>query len=395
MNDLAAAYLKRLIAIPSQNPMGRPDTGAGFGEAALTDYLESVFSELKLPCLRQPVHPGRDNILARFEGDTGRPVVLLEAHQDTVPGDGMTIDPWSPLERDGRIYGRGACDVKGGMAAMLAVLTRLRKDRPRKCPTVLLACSVNEEHGFSGVEALAPLLAGGVSELVPIRPTAAIVAEPTQLQTVIAHKGAVRWCLHTRGQAAHSSAPDEGENAILGMGAILNALETYHRHELPTLGSHPLCGRATLSVGVIRGGLSVNTVPDWCTIEIDRRLMPDESPVQAEQHLRQYLAAAVGADAFRLDAPFMTARPLADTGNAALAQQLGEAARAVTGQSRSIGVPYATDAPEIADIGIPTVVFGPGALDQAHTKDEWISVRQLQQAVDVLYRFLENLGDNC
>ena len=394
MDHSAVAYLKQLVAIPSQNPMGRTETGTGFGESALTDHLESIFESLGLPHLRQSVHPGRENILARFDGDGDGPVVLFEAHQDTVPADGMTIDPWNPLEEGGRIYGRGSCDVKGGMAAMLAVLARLRKQHPRNCPTVLLACSVNEEHGFSGVEALAPLLAGGMTGLVPVKPTAAIVAEPTQLQTVIAHKGAVRWYLHTRGQAAHSSTPEEGSNAIYRMASILNALETYQRQVLPELGNHPLCGPATLSVGVIRGGLSVNTVPDRCSIEIDRRLMPEEEPEQAQQHMSEYLAGTVGTDTFELETPFMTAKPLPDTGNGALAQQLGEAIHAVVGQSRSIGVPYATDAPYIARLGIPTVVFGPGSVEQAHTKDEWISVNQLELAVDVLCRFLERFGTN-
>ncbi len=392
MNNSAVVYLKQLVAIPSQNPMGRAETGVGFGESALTAHLESVFESLELPCLRQSVHPGRENILARLEGDADEPAVLFEAHQDTVPVDGMTIDPWYPLEEGGRIYGRGSCDVKGGMAAMLAVLARLREKRPRKCPTVLLACSVNEEHGFSGVEALAPLLAGGSADLVPVKPAVAIVAEPTQLHTVIAHKGAVRWSLHTRGKAAHSATPDEGSNAIYRMASILNALETYQREALPKLGSHRLCGSATLSVGVIRGGLSVNTVPDQCTIEIDRRLMPEESPAEAQQHLLSYLSGTVGRDSFELEPPFMTAKPLPDTENIALAQQLGEATLAVTGQSRSSGVPYATDAPYIAQLGIPTVVFGPGALEQAHTKDEWISVEQLEMAVDVLYRFIERFG---
>ncbi|MCP4591230.1 MAG: M20 family metallopeptidase, partial [bacterium] len=372
------------------------DPGEGFGEMALTDHLAAIFQRLGLPHLRQSVHPDRANIVARFDGDEaiekGGPTLLLEAHQDTVPVDGMTIDPWDPEEKDGRIYGRGSCDVKGGMAAMLAVLARLRSQRPTRCPTVYLACSVNEEHGFSGVEAMRGLLSGAENALVPAKPTVAIVAEPTLLQTVVAHKGAVRWRLHTRGKAAHSATPEKGSNAIYQMATILDALSHYQREVLPELGSHPLCGSATLSVGVIRGGLSVNTVPDRCTVEIDRRLMPEETPEQAQQHLLEYLGRTVGSESFELEAPFMTAEPLSDADNGPLAQQLGESIRAVTGQSASVGVPYATDAPYIARLGIPTVVFGPGSIEQAHTKDEWISVEQLELAVDVLYDFISRLG---
>lgn len=392
----AVSFLKQLIVIPSQNPMGRTDPGDGFGEGKLTDHLESIFQHLALPCFRQPVHPGRENIVASLQGDwhedEAGPVLLLEAHQDTVPAEGMTIDPWDPVQQGGRIFGRGACDVKGGMAAMLAVLERLQDQRPRKCPTVLFACSVNEEHGFSGVEALRPVLMGTVPDLVPVKPTAAIVAEPTELQVVVAHKGAVRWSLCAHGRAAHSATPERGSNAIYRMTPILEALHKYQRDVLPTLGSHSRCGRATLSVGVIRGGLSVNTVPDRCTIEIDRRLMPEETPAQAQEHLLEFLAETVADGDYELEEPFMTAIPLSDIDNGALAEQLGQSIRSVIGKWNSIGVPYATDAPYIAQAEIPTVVFGPGSIEQAHTKDEWISVKQLDQAVDVLYDFVERFG---
>ncbi len=391
----AVSHLKQLVAIPSQNPMGRPEPGDGFGEKPLTDHLQSVLERLELPNFRQTVHPDRDNIVARLQGDwqdDRGPVVLLEAHQDTVPVDGMTIDPWDPVQDGDRIYGRGSCDVKGGMATMLALMERLRTERPDKCPTVLVACSVNEEHGFSGVEALRTVLMGGTSDIVPVKPTAAIVAEPTQLQTVVAHKGAVRWRLHTHGQAAHSSTPEKGSNAIYHMGRILHALDRYHRDVLPGLGTHPRCGPATLSVGVIRGGMSVNTVPDQCTIEIDRRLMPEETPDSAQEHLLEYLAQEVAAECFELESPFMTAIPLSDADNGPLAQQLGESIRGVTGQCQSIGAPYATDAPYIARLGIPTLVFGPGSAEQAHTVDEWVSVKQLNLAVDVLYDFIHRAG---
>ncbi|NLS95204.1 MAG: M20 family metallopeptidase [Planctomycetaceae bacterium] len=397
MSKSAVTYLKELVAIPSQNPMGRSDPGDGFGEAALTDHLETTFERLGCAHYRQPVHPDRANIFARLDGDRRGdrhgPVVLFEAHQDTVPVDGMTIDPWDPREEDGRIYGRGSCDVKGGMAAMLAVLERLRDRRPPHCPTVVMACSINEEHGFSGVEAMRPLLACHETDFVPAVPTLAVVAEPTGLQVVVAHKGAVRWCLHTRGHAAHSSMPEKGSNAIYRMAQVVDALNVYQRESLPTLGSHPLCGPATLSVGVIRGGLSVNTVPDSCTIEIDRRLMPNETPEQAQQHLLTYLEQTVGVDMLELETPFMTADPLSDAANGPLAQRLGESIRSIVGSWQAIGVPYATDAPYIARLGIPTVVFGPGSLEQAHTKDEWISVEQLESTADVLYDFICRLGE--
>src|SRR5207249_11663727 len=122
---------------------------------------------------------------------------LFEAHQDTVPVDGMTIPPWTPDVRDGRIYGRGSTDIKGGMAAMLAALSRLAIERPPNMPTIVLACTVNEEHGFTGATHLTKLWTGGGSKLMPRAPDAAVVAEPTLLNVVVAHKGVVRWRCHT------------------------------------------------------------------------------------------------------------------------------------------------------------------------------------------------------
>ena len=178
--------------------------------------------------------------------------------------DGMTIPPWTPEIRDGRIYGRGACDIKGGMACMLTAVSRLAEQRPAEMPTIIMACSVNEEHGFSGAKEMGQRWASGESKLVPRVPDAVIVAEPTDLNVVVAHKGVARWTVHTRGRAAHSSRPELGVSAIYGMAKILNVLEEYARDVAPGRGAHPLVGRPSLSVGVIAGGLSVNTVPDHC-----------------------------------------------------------------------------------------------------------------------------------
>ena len=150
--------LSELVAIPSVNPMGKPVSGPEYFEYKVTDYLENLFRSLGLPCQRQRVDVKRENIVARLDGATpateGGPLVLLEAHQDTVPVDGMTIEPWTPEVREGRLYGRGSCDIKGGMTAMLGALARLAVERPAGMPTIVMACTVNEEHGYSGATAL-------------------------------------------------------------------------------------------------------------------------------------------------------------------------------------------------------------------------------------------------
>ncbi len=389
--------LKELVAIPSVNPMGGANPEAATAEAWLTDFLEQWFRRLGLPCQRQPAEPGRENIVARLDGrprpEQGGRIILLAAHQDTVPATGMTVPPFAPTVRDGRLYGRGACDVKGGMAAMLVALARLAEKPPPRFPTVLMACTVNEEDGFTGAQALL-----GAWQRKPCfvwrKPDAAIVAEPTSLQVVVAHKGLVRWRCHTVGKAAHSSQPEAGDNAIFKMARALVAIERYQREVVASRGRHPLCGPATLSVGTIQGGVSVNTVPDRCSIEIDRRLAPGETPEEAYQHLVDYLAREAGLD-FPLhhDPPYMQGPPLSDQGNGPLAARVVAAARSVLGACSTVGVPYATDGAFFAQAGVPTVVFGPGSIRQAHTADEWIAVDEVRQAAEVYYRFLVAAGE--
>jgi acetylornithine deacetylase len=255
-------------------------------------------------------------------------------------------------------------------------------------PTIVMACTVNEEYGFSGARALAELCGGKGGGIIPCKPDAALIAEPTDLNVVVAHKGVVRWRCHTRGRAGHSAQPEAGENAIYRMARTLVALERYQREIVPGLGSHPLCGRSTLSVGTIRGGVSVNTIPSLCTIEIDRRLPPGEDPGAAYQHARDHLASEPGLD-FPLehDPPFMQGGALSDEANGPLANRLAQIVRQVVGDCSRVGVPYATDAAFIAATGVPTVVFGPGSIAQAHTDDEWLSLGQLRQAAEVFYRF--------
>lgn len=414
--------LCELVAIPSVNPMGRPCADDEPMEARLTDRLEEVFKGLGIPSVRQTAEPGRDNLLAVIgpvpTHDGTEPLFLFEAHQDTVPVTGMTVPPFVPEIRQGRLFGRGACDVKGGMAAMLAALARLHQERPKRMPTLVLACTVNEEFGFTGATALAGLWAeeqdaftrrrgdaeGGegkrndlrVSASPPAavfsrRPDYAIVAEPTELQVVVAHKGVIRWRCSARGRAAHSAVPSAGENAIYRMGRALVAIEEYARDVVGTLGTHPLCGPATLSVGTIAGGVSVNTVPDACAIEIDRRTVPGEDHEAARQHLISHLERAAGLS-FTLehDAPFLLALSLADEHNRTLGERLAAAASGLVDPCRAVGVPYGTDAAAFAAAGVPTVVFGPGSIAQAHTADEWIALDQVEKAAEIYYRFVKS-----
>lgn len=386
-----------LIRLPSVNPMGRDVQGDEYFEYRVTEYLEQLFQRLGLQYWRQSIGPKQDNIVAWMPGDVspaaGGRVLLLEAHQDTVPVDGMTIPPWEPRVRNGRIYGRGACDIKGGMACMLTALSRLLTDKSPHRPNVLMACSVNEEYGTRGASRI-PELWSNASGPLPFPPDAAIIAEPTELNVVVAHKGTVRWKCHTSGIAAHSSSPDRGENAIYHMAKVLGLLEQYASEILPQMPAHQRLGHPTLSVGLVHGGSSVNIVPDRCTIEIDRRVLPAEEPLVAYDQVCEYLQNKLG-ERFPLqhDPPYQHANGLTDENNTALAELLSCTIRRLGGPGRLEGVPFGTDAPAFATVGLPAVVFGPGSIAQAHTHDEWIAVEQLDLATDMLYEFALSFGN--
>ncbi len=384
--------LCELISRPSVNPMGRAVDETIHLEHRVTDYLQQLFQQLDIPWRRQTISPRRDNIVARLDGEVppgeGGAILMFEAHQDTVPVDGMIIPPFEPQVREGRVYGRGACDIKGGLACMLSALSQLGAERPQGMPTVVMACSVNEEYNFNGALQMRQLWADSQTPLLPRAPDAIIVAEPTLLDVVVAHKGVLRWKCHTRGHAAHSSRPQQGENAIYHMARVLGVLQSYAEEHVAKLGQHPLLGSPTLSVGMIEGGVSVNTVPDRCSIEIDRRLLPGEDPLDAWEHAKAHLASQLPSDLpIEHEAPQLAAQGLSDDLNKRLAEQLGELARQRGGPGRSIGVPYGTDAPAFAADRIPTVVFGPGDLQQAHTKDEWIAIEQLETATEIYCEF--------
>jgi acetylornithine deacetylase len=402
--------LSDLVRIPSVNPMGRPISGEIYYEHRMTAHLEELFRGLGLPVERHTVAPLRDNIVTRIDGDVpperGGRIVMLEAHQDTVPVDGMTIDPFGAEIRDGRLYGRGSCDIKGGMAAMIATVERLVKEKPAGRPTVILACTINEEHGFTGATHWAATYSGkkpdsghgpevappaGKSKLLSRTPDAAIVAEPTLLNVVVAHKGCLRWKCTAQGVATHSSQPHLGDNAIYHMARALSVLERYGRDVVPKMASHHLAGHPTLSVGIISGGISVNTIPDRCTIEIDRRIVPGEKAQGALDHCLDFLRRELPRETRLVhERPFMMTGGLNDDGNGALAARLGEIVRRHGGSGKPAGVPYGTDAPHFAATGCPTVVFGPGNIDQAHTADEWLELDQLRTAAEILYEFVRS-----
>jgi acetylornithine deacetylase len=371
-----ARLLRELIALPSVNPAFLPPRDPRAGEARVAHCLAATAARGGLDVELHPVFPGRPNLLARLTppGPT-RGRVLLVPHLDTVGGD--SPDLFQPRARRGRLYGRGACDTKGSVACMVSAMIRLARQgrRPRETE-ILFAGVVDEENRQAGSRALA---ASGV------RAELAIVGEPTALQIVTAHKGDLWLQLETHGKAAHGSRPELGRNAVHAMARIVELLETAYAATLRSR-RHPLLGRPTVSVGTICGGSQPNIVPDRCVISVDRRMLPGETEAQVRREIRALLAR------HRLTASLINLRaapcPALDTDTRLpLVRALLRAAR----QRRPSGVDYFCDAAVLAAHGIPSVVFGPGDIAQAHTAAEWISLRQLQQGTELLTGFLRSL----
>ncbi|HEX5414181.1 MAG TPA: M20 family metallopeptidase [Chloroflexota bacterium] len=371
------ALLSDLVAIPSVNPLHGDETTAPYGEAALGAFVASYARGLGLTAESQPALPGRANILVRLPGASTLPPLLLECHLDTVPGWDGEPNPFHPRVADGRLYGRGACDVKGTLAAMLLALRQIVRAGETPFRGVVLAATVDEEHRARGVHALAT---SGE------RFGAAIVGEPTELAIVVAHKGCIRWRLTTRGRSVHSSKAELGQNAVEDM---IDILADVRRDLLPRLAErrHPSLGPPTLTIGTCHGGDAVNVVPDLCVVEIDRRMVPGETAEEVDAELRAAVDRAcrqVPRTRIEISAPFVAESPVETPPDAAIVRELTRAIQRQGIPARQLAVPYGTDASALQAVGVPSVVFGPGTIDVAHTREESVEVSQVVQAAEIL-----------
>lgn len=382
--------LSELIAIPSVNPMGRDLDGPEFFETRIVARLMEFFAELGVPHEEIVVVPGKSsNVFARVDSPGATQTILMDAHIDTVPVDGMTIPPFGGEVRDGRVWGRGACDDKGPLAAMLWAFKRLAKERPAGMPNVIMSCTCDEEATTLGINDLVTCWSDGRSKIVTAKPDGAIIAEPTELDVVVAHRGAVRFKIRTAGRACHSSDPTQGLNAIYRMARVVNVLEEYAPELSASREPHPLVGPPTLSVGMIYGGASVNVVPDDCAIEIDRRLIPGDDSDEAVADIRSFLEERLDFE-FEFEPPWLSSPTLSDDDNGHLVETMLSHIESVAGPHLPLGVPYGTHASRTCAAGVPSIVFGPGSIDQAHTKDEWIDIDQLEKATEIYFRCCSN-----
>ncbi len=362
--------LTRLVACPSVNPQGRASAGPPFGEAALVEMLSEMLSEWGAGIETREIAPGRPNLIARFGRPGSGPSLMLEAHSDNVQVDGMTVDPFGAAVEDGKLYGRGACDPKGAMAAMLLAVKQAGGSG--ELPGALYFVSTcDEELGATGAKRL---MEDG------FRVDAAVVGEPTGLAIVNAHKGTVRVRIETRGRAAHSSTPERGVNAIYHMRRVLEAIEGRLAGELASRPAHPALGRPTVSVGTISGGTQVNIIPDRCVIEVDRRSLPAET---REAVLREFedLLADVPDHALEETQYYPS---FEEDPQSLVVRIAGAACEKILGREHQCSAAqWSANAGIFKAAGIPCVLFGPGASAQAHTKDEYVELDQVVRAAEV------------
>jgi acetylornithine deacetylase len=366
-----------LVAIPSVNPLDGP-VSETTGEARLAEYIANRLRAAGIACDLVEALPGRPNLVARLPGQR-EDVLWFDAHTDTVGVEGMAFPPFQPTVEGTRLRGRGAADNKGSLAAMIAALMTVAASGQTPPQTILFTATADEEYTMKG---LSSLLAQGMTA------KAAIIGEPTALEIIIGHKGVVRAKLTTSGKAVHGSRPDDGINAIYRMGKVLNALEAYAKGGVGRE-THPLLGKATLNVGVIRGGSYANVVPDHCEIQLDRRLLPGEDTRRALADIRDYLTNMLKEEVgLKIAPPEIVVPGMIINSEAPLVQAVSSAVREVTGKAPLGGMQGATHAGPLTVAGIPAVVFGPGPMGQAHTATEELDLDQLEQAATVYEKLM-------
>jgi len=365
-----------LVAIESVNP---DLVAAGSGESKIAAFVaEWLGAEGLAVQVAEPV-PGRTSVIGVLAGSGGGASLMLNAHMDTVGAGGMK-DPFIPVVRNGRVYGRGAYDMKGSLAAIMIAAREARKLKLHG--DVIVAAVADEEVASVGTAAV----------LGRIEADAAIVTEPTEMRLCLAHKGFAWLEVETRGVAAHGSRSDLGIDAVAHMGRILTGvLELDQR--LRAGRGHLLLGTGTLHASLIEGGQELSTYPARCIVKLERRTLPGEDGAKALQEIEDVIASARAEDpALEASARLLLERPPSQLGaDSFVTEAVEKAATEVLGREPEvIGVAYWMDMALSNAVGIPTVAFGPSG-EGAHADVEWVDVASLQTCVQVYLRAIELL----
>ena len=370
--------LSELIQTPSVNPDGDPGTcSKNTGEKKMAMKVGEIFESIGAEVYYDEVEPDRPNVIAKFPASDNKPQILLAPHLDTVGVGGMTIEPFGGIQKDGKIYGRGASDTKGTMAAMIWALNRIGKKKIKDLGIgVTFVGFMGEETGQPGSNHFAKKYHREYDF--------AVVGEPTNNNIVSRHKGTLWITLECKGKPAHGSTPEKGENAISKMATLVNWLDKDFRTLLKSKEyQNELLGFPTLNIGRISGGTRTNIVADQCAIEIDFRLTPELSTTQAYKKLKELLDKNGFTDVVMITK--LTCEPLYTPDSNEYIQKL----ISLDSRPEIVGAPWFCDAAVLSSMGgIPSVAAGPGSIDQAHTHDEWICEKDLESGADFYEDFL-------
>jgi acetylornithine deacetylase len=363
-----AELAAQLVAIESINPDVVP---GGSGELELARFVAEWCERAGLETTVTELRPGRANVIAVARGTGGGRSLMLNAHMDTVGVAGMT-DPFVPRLEDGRLYGRGAQDMKGSLAACMLAAAEMTRRGLRG--DVIVTAVADEEFASIGTEAVAAAVSAD----------AAIVTEPTEHSVAVAHRGFVHLEVEVKGRAAHGSRPELGVDAIAKMGRVLVGIEELDRR-LRANPTHPQLGSGSVHASLIEGGQEFSSYPARCALQAERRTIPGESAELAEQELREIVARAGEGDpdfSAEVRAP-ISREPFEISEDAEIVQLVRSHATSVLGaEPPTVGVPFWADSALLAAAGIPTVVFGPIG-EGLHSEVEWVDLASLERCVEI------------
>ena len=372
--------LADLVAINSVNPDLVP---GGAGEGEMADYIAAWGRAAGLEVHVQQAAPKRPNVILIARGGGGGKSLMLNAHSDTVGIADMDA-PFQPVIRDGRLYGRGAYDMKSGLAACMLALKAAQE--MALSGDVMLSAVVDEEYGSIGTEAL-------LDEWERWSADAVLIAEPTELDISIAHRGFVWVDIETVGVAAHGSRPHLGVDAIAKMGKVLVALDAHDR-AMRANPTHDLLGGGSLHASLISGGEEISMVPAHCQLQVERRTIPGETLESVETETQGILDEIAAADPdFKAQVKATFARsPYHIEPTHPLVQQLKRIAEARLGRAVSlIGSSWWMDSALVGEAGIPTVVLGPAGAG-AHAIEEWVDLTSVERCRDI---YIDLIADFC
>jgi acetylornithine deacetylase len=370
--------LQELVSIESVNPSLDAE---GHGERDICLYLEKTLKGIGIEAEILGFGENRGSVVGVIKGSGGGKSLMLNGHIDTVSVANMDIDPVKPEMKEGKLYGRGSEDMKGGVAAIIAAARGLLAAKIPLKGDVILALVGDEEYKSKGTEMV----------LEKYTTDAAIVTEPTALTIALAHKGFVWSQIEVFGKAAHGSRPEEGIDAIMKGGKILAELDRF-QEEILKKRHHPLVGHPSVHASIINGGREISTYPEYCKIELERRTIPGEDELALHHELTKIIDTLSKADSqLNANTKVLFSRPPMETpAEEEMVQTLAKSYKDVTGDEPNLGgASFWTDAALIAAKGIPTVNFGPKG-NGLHGATEYVELESVKQNAAVILDFILN-----